>query len=940
MSFNMRVVPDGLSLKSTLVNFCCAAIASVSLIVLCSTVLYAKGVFFERERLAKTMVTSCDSGQACEPKTNQPSRGSQGQRLNTSGKYYFHGPSMYKFFKLVCLVFISTLPIEAHAVFLQGVTSVTEPLPASCSRTGGQICRPLIALPITYERVAENGNGSSNSEADILPKNWAAGGCTFTWTHIGWLAKGQTATFDSSPNTPISPIYDSDGVTELTNYYIASRVDICTDPDTGQVLSSGIVPPSIQALRMHFWDCPPGYGSGVSPTTKRISYCKLPSTAIDVTNNSCQKNGSFCGDPVNVGSGNAFFGVNIFSSRRGHANLDLKYNSTLAATQSQISIDQRLLVGSGWTHEYQKALAWDQLNDMINATRDNGDQVMFYAQGNGIYMPLSGRDDFIKKVFDTSGQAAGWAYYDVGRSAIESYDQNGIFTTKTYASGGWINFNYAAGALASVTDEFGRSIGFASSIDASSGRYYISTATDEVGQQYTFGYDAYFNLIRIVFPDGFSRSFDYTANSSGQISAIYDESGVAYDSFSYWSGYALTNSMAGGVQKYQMTYSLYSTPPYSSYTDPLGLTEKNSFTIIQGSPYPSVVTLYDSAGNAIAARAKSYDNRGNIVSETDFNGNETCHGFDPIRNFEIVRVEGLSSATGCDLMLSPGSALPEISRKITSAWHPDWALKTQEASPKKISTWLYNGQVDPIAGTTASCAPSTALLPDGKPIAVLCTHYEQATTDATGALGLSATVTGATRTWTYTYNQYGQVLTETTPKQSSTDTLSHTTTYSYYAATSFSGSAGYTMGDLYTVTNPLGQVTTYTSYDKAGRLLSSTDANKTVTSTTYWPRGWLHTTTVTPAAGTALTTTYDYWPTGLLKTVTMPDASTLNYTYDYAHRLTDVVDGAGNKVHYVLDNMGNRTSEQVSDASGNLAGTVARVYDALNRVQTTTGALH
>ena len=279
-------------------------------------------------------------------------------------------------------------------------------------------------------------------------------------------------------------------------------------------------------------------------------------------------------------------------------------------------------------------------------------------------------------------------------------------------------------------------------------------------------------------------------------------------------------------------------------------------------------------------------------------------------------------------------------RKTTTVWHPDWVLRAREAAPKKITTWVYNGQPDPIAGTTASCVTPATTLPDGKPLAVLCARYEQATQDATGALGLSAAVTGATRTWTSTYNQFGQVLTETTPKQSPTDPLSHTTTYAYYPTTSFSGASGHTMGDLATLTNPLGQVTTFTSYDKAGRLLSSTDANGTVTSMSYFPRGWLQTQTVTPASGSALTTSYAYYPTGLLQTVTMPDASTLNYTYDDAHRLTDVADAAGNKVHYVLDNVGNRTSEQLTDASGQLASSISRVYDALNRVQSSTGASH
>ena len=37
--------------------------------------------------------------------------------------------------------------------------------------------------------------------------------------------------------------------------------------------------------------------------------------------------------------------------------------------------------------------------------------------------------------------------------------------------------------------------------------------------------------------------------------------------------------------------------------------------------------------------------------------------------------------------------------------------------------------------------------------------------------------------------------------------------------------------------------------------------------------------------------------------------------------------------------MGNRTNEQVKDPSGTLARQTTRVYDALNRLQTVTGAI-
>jgi YD repeat-containing protein len=254
-------------------------------------------------------------------------------------------------------------------------------------------------------------------------------------------------------------------------------------------------------------------------------------------------------------------------------------------------------------------------------------------------------------------------------------------------------------------------------------------------------------------------------------------------------------------------------------------------------------------------------------------------------------------------------------------------LEIKQAEPKKITISVYNGQPDPRAGNaTASCAPTTALLPDGSRIAVLCKKVEQGTTDATGSLGFSATVTGTPRTWTYTYNQYGQVLTARDP-------LSKQTTYAYYSDTTDQ----HTMGDLQSVIDSAGRITQYTRYDKSGRLMQSVDANGTVTDTTYTPRGWVKTVTVTVPGAAAQASLYDYDGVGQLKKATLPDGSALEYTYDAAHRLTSVKDAAGNSVTYTLDNMGNRTGEDLKDPNGTLARNITRVYDALNRAQSTTG---
>ncbi|WP_284569478.1 RHS repeat domain-containing protein [Xanthomonas graminis] len=145
-------------------------------------------------------------------------------------------------------------------------------------------------------------------------------------------------------------------------------------------------------------------------------------------------------------------------------------------------------------------------------------------------------------------------------------------------------------------------------------------------------------------------------------------------------------------------------------------------------------------------------------------------------------------------------------------------------------------------------------------------------------------------------------------------------------------------GDLWKVTNALGQVTEYLSYDGAGRVRSIKDANGTITDYTYHPRGWLTASKVRGADDTSESddriTSIDYWPTGLVKQVTQPDGAFTAFTYDAAHRLTDIADNAGNTLHYTLDNAGNRVKEDTKDASGTLKRTLSRVYNQLGQLAT------
>ena len=79
-------------------------------------------------------------------------------------------------------------------------------------------------------------------------------------------------------------------------------------------------------------------------------------------------------------------------------------------------------------------------------------------------------------------------------------------------------------------------------------------------------------------------------------------------------------------------------------------------------------------------------------------------------------------------------------------------------------------------------------------------------------------------------------------------------------------------------------------------------------------------------------TVFAYYATGQLQKVTLPDGSYQQYSYDTAHRLTQISDGLGNKVVFTLDAMGNRTGENSYDPSGTLHRTHSWVINSLNEV--------
>jgi RHS repeat-associated protein len=493
--------------------------------------------------------------------------------------------------------------------------------------------------------------------------------------------------------------------------------------------------------------------------------------------------------------------------------------------------------------------------------------------------------------------------------AIEIYSAGGLLQRKTTRSGQLTTFTYSdASTSASIaprpnlmlsqTDPFGHTLQW---------RYnaagLLSQMIDPANGVYDYTYDANFNMSSVTYPappSGLRKTkiyhYEDTTNKK-LLTGITDENGKRYATYTYNAQGQVTETKHFAAPGVEVNKHLLSYPNTAQTTviDPLNTSRTYTYTNILN--YDAVTGISQPCASCGGSNAQNmtYDANRNVASRTDFQNNHTNYTYDLTRNLELTRTEGLTAA----------GAATSATRKTLTTWHPTFRISTSIIE-KSVS--LTNVETN-LRETTF-------------------TH------DANGNVltrSVKDSAANLTRTWTYTYDLYGRVLTAKDPRN-------NLTTNTYYPNTAAQNTAlANSRGMLASSTNALNHVTNYTAYDANGRVLSMTDANGLVTAMTYHPRGWLLTRTV--GVGTVPeTTTYDYDGVGQLIKVTLPDLSFMSYTYDDAHRLAALQDSEGSKITYTLDAMGNRTAENAYDPTNTLARSRTRMYDALNRLQKDIGA--
>ncbi len=617
-------------------------------------------------------------------------------------------------------------------------------------------------------------------------------------------------------------------------------------------------------------------------------------------------------NPCEVGTGNKVEHQPVYRGLNGFE-LSLTFNNADARYPSRF--------GQRWRDSFDRLIAVSGSN--VSALRQDGNAFRFVPAGGG-WAPDADTNDRLTELKDSQGTRTGWQLTVAAGDETETYDasgnllsirsRSGLTQTLTYSDGtGGANGGFLldasgqptvallpAGQLIRAADNFGRTLAF--SYDAG---VHVAKVVDPAGATYRFSYlAASYTLASIAFPDASVRSFVYNepANTGGAnlpnvLTGIVDENGARFATFKYDAQQrAVSTEHAGGAQRYTLSYGAGST----TVTDPLGAARTYGFQLVLDVLKNTGISgpVCPSCGPA----SQTVDANGNVASRTDWNGTVTIFGYDPARNLETSRTEAAGT--------------PQA-RTLSTQWHPALRLPVRVAEPLRITSYVYNGD-----GVNCGVSADGASLVPG----VLCSKTIQPTSDATGSAGFGAASAGGLRTWSYTYNANGSVLTMDGPRTDVADV----TSYAYYADNDADPGR---RGNLAAFANALGYTTQILAYNAHGQPLLIVDPNGLSTTLSYDSRQRL---TSRNVGGEV--TSYSYDGVGQLIRVTLPDGSFVAYGYDAAHRLTAIADNSGNSIAYTLDAMGNRTQERVFDPGGALAQTRSRVYDALNRLAQEIGA--
>ncbi|MBS0556064.1 MAG: RHS repeat protein [Proteobacteria bacterium] len=672
----------------------------------------------------------------------------------------------------------------------------------------------------------------------------------------------------------------------------------------------------------------------------------------------CTNNGS---DPIQTASGNLheeqtdFVGTGPFPLRFTRV-----YNS------DRIPDFAPAPLGAAWTHSYASHIigypsAGSPPVDTASVYRGDGRVLKFTLTG-GIWQPDPDVTERLSASMDGSA-VIGWTL-TTADDEVEQYDGEGRLRSITNRGGFLQTLSYTGtdghpkDSVQQVSDPQGHALTFG--YNTSTGQ--ITSITDGNGAAIQYGYttDGNNNLQTVVYPDltgTKTRTYYYagagpygagTTQTGGvsqpnALTGIQDENGQSFASWGYDSQGRAILSVHGpyATGTIDHTSFVFNADGTVSITDGLSQTRKFTFqNPVQYlvARYVALDTACDYCGTNFTSRG--YDANGYPSTGTDFRSFQTTS--------QYLANDSNSHPRGLETQLD--EAVGQAEERITNTtWDANYrvpdtrTVKNHSGTIETRTDWVYNTRGQP----TARC------------------EYDLTVAGASSYVcSATGTPPAGIRRWVYTYCDAIN-LAAPDPISSSGENLgkgcplvglirrvdgpridvNDWTTYQYYLTSDTGTPPKFRAGDLNETIDALGHITQYLAYDGNGRTTQMQDANSIASSFSYHPRGWLHIRTVcantncSPSANDAPTQT-DYDGVGNVVKVTQPDGVYLSYTFDNAHRLTNITDKLGDHIDYTLDALGHRIAEKTFDVSDavNPRRLLTRAYSTLSRMTDTYDA--
>lgn len=602
----------------------------------------------------------------------------------------------------------------------------------------------------------------------------------------------------------------------------------------------------------------------------------------------------------------------------------------------------RAQLGRYWAHEFAERIVVDPDESHVWLLTRGAYFVEFddLASGTGLqpYTTVAPSDEYRTLYFDND--TGGWVLSDLDGDLFFYDSQGRWYRSEDRNGNAWVGTLDGSGRVSSVAFPDGQSETLA--YDAA-GRLATITRVGVGGSPTrVWSYEwAGPDLIRIRYPDGRARRFEYRAEKGFMTHQVLEglngtlryEQAWAYDDHGNveraWQG-AASFTDAAAVEKWELAYDDPELPTETTVTDPLGGTSVYEVGRDAVSRKPKVLSISGacpvcgSAPDTTFVFDSTHPLR--VAMATSPGGTRTDFDYDAFG--QVTRRTDAATAPG-------HPHLPRVTEWEFDTVFP--ALVTRIEGPTKvgetatrITTMSYDGSTGDLLSRTISGEEATY---SGGGFSLTTTYADYDAAGGVGTIDPPGYGSSDQTLWTYDVAGRNGMLAD-----SRTDPLVGTWTFGYDA-----------FNRRTTVTDPNG-VTTTTAYDALDRVTSVTQGGDP--GTTADDR----------------VTTYTYNRLGDLYCVKSPGGSGTEYLYDSAGRLTElrrgmaagtpsatscltisssniaerqlyVLDGAGHRVSQKLDRGISTTSWTNQSETSWVYGSMCHLDQTIEKIDATTSAV-